>query len=443
VEPRLKRDSSPAERRGLLESAFRAAVAAADGGRAVLPHLPPLPAGGRLIVVGAGKAAVPMARAVDRHYRDAGHAPAGLVIAPDPAPEAVGNIRVLAASHPLPDERGVQATGMLLAEFADLRSEDLVICLLSGGGSALLTAPDGVSLSELAGLNSELLRSGADISEINTVRSHLCRVKGGGLAAAARPARLLALVISDVVGDDLSTVASGPTVPCSGSWADALAVLDRYGIDAPAARRVLEDGAAGLRPDKPGIASGVFERTETRLVASSQASLEAAAGLLESAGYRAHVLSDSVTGESRAAARFHAALTRQVLRRDQPFEAPCALVSGGETTVTLGAAGQHGSGGRNSDFALALALELWDDPRARLRVHALAADTDGIDGSAPVAGSFVTPALFAAASRQDAASAQASFDSHGFFAKCGLQLVTGPTGTNVNDLRIILIEEAA
>jgi glycerate-2-kinase len=425
-------------RRKLLQHAFAAAVAAADPARAVLPHLP-APGRGRVIITGAGKAAVPMARAAERHYREAGCSPAGLVIAPDPAPPGFGDVRIMTASHPLPDARSVQATRQLLDLLGNLESDDLVVCLLSGGGSALLNAPDGISLADLVSLSSELLHSGADITEINAVRRQLCQVKGGGLAAAAAPARLVALVISDVVGDDLATIASGPTVPCDSTFADALRILDHYRLGAPAVRKVLEAGRAGLRPGKPEPGSALFERVQTLLVASGQASLEAAASVLADHGYPAHILSDSVTGDSRQAARFHAAVARQVTRHDQPFTAPCALVSGGETTVTLGTA-KPGSGGRNSDFALALALDLWDDPRDRQRVHALAADTDGIDGSAEVAGSFVTPALFAAASRAEAAAAQAAFDSHGFFGRHGHQLVSGPTGTNVNDLRLLLID---
>lgn len=420
--------------RQLLTDAFHAAVSAADPGRAVLPNLPPAPAG-RLIVVGAGKAAEPMAQAVEQHYRELGASPAGLVIAPEPKAAHYGKIRVVPASHPLPDARSVTATQQLLAQLESLSSDDLVICLLSGGGSALMNAPDGISLAELVDLSSDLLRSGADISEINAVRSHLCRVKGGGLAAAAFPAEVVALVISDVVGDDLSTIASGPTVPAQSTFVQALEILDSYGIAAPAARAALEQGRDGIRQGRPAAGSAVFERVQTRLVASAQASLEAAAAVLTAAGYGARILSDSITGESRHAAQFHAAVTCQVLRRDQPLAAPCALISGGETTVTVGRSATAGEGGRNSDFALALALELWGETR----VHALVADTDGIDGTAPVAGSFVTPLLWQNAQRGDALAAQQKFDSHGFFAQHAHQLVTGPTGTNVNDLRIILI----
>jgi hydroxypyruvate reductase len=434
----MKKTTDSQAGRELLARAYHAAVDAADPGRAVLAHLPPAPAG-RLLIVGAGKAAAAMAQAAEQHYRELGQSPAGLIIAPEAEVAHYGNVQVATASHPLPDQRSVSATRQLLALLEDLEPDDLVICLLSGGGSALMNAPDGISLAELVDLSSELLRSGADIGGINIVRSHLCRVKGGGLAAAASPARVVALVISDVVGDDLATVASGPTVPAQGTFAQALEVLDRHAIEAKAVRNVLQQGRDGLRPGRPKAGSALFDRVQTLLVASAQASLEAAAASLAAAGYCTRILSDSITGDSRQAARFHAALTRQVLRHDQPFTAPCALISGGETTVTIGRSTAVGTGGRNSDFALALALDLWGEAR----VHALAADTDGIDGSAPVAGSFVTPLLWQSARRAEALAAKKNFDSHGFFAQHAHQLITGPTGTNVNDLRIILIGDQA
>jgi hydroxypyruvate reductase len=337
--------------RQLLTDAFHAAVSAADPGRAVLPHLPPAPAG-RLIVVGAGKAAEPMAQAVEQHYRELGQSPTGLVIAPEAEVTHYGNVRVATASHPLPDQRSVNASRQLLALLEDLEPDDLVICLLSGGGSALMNAPDGISLAELVELSNDLLRSGAAIGEINTLRSHLCRIKGGGLAAAASPARVVALVISDVVGDDLATVASGPTVPAQGTFAQALEILDRHAIGATAARNVLQQGRDGLRPGRPKAGSALFDRVQTLLVASAQASLEAAADRLAAAGYCTRILSDSITGDSRQAAQFHAALTRQVLRHGQPFTAPCALISGGETTVTVGRSSAVGTSCRNSHLEL-------------------------------------------------------------------------------------------
>lgn len=418
--------------RELLTRAFQHAVAAADPGRAVSANLPAA-GGGRVILVSVGKAAVKMARAAAEHYLAAGHEPEGIVLRPDSAPQTAplpgSRIRLLVASHPLPDRRSLAATAEILELLAGLDGKDLVLCLLSGGGSALLNAPL-ISLEELIELSDELLRSGADITEINTVRRQLCRVKGGGLAVAAAPARVVTLAISDVVGDDLLDIASGPTTFDPNGPGDALAVLDRYKLAVPAARAVLQAAPKSAEDLE------AFMSVKNRVIASSRDMLVAAASFLSDSGYPAHILSDAIKGDSRAGAAFHAVLTRHALQHAQPFAPPCALISGGETTVTLEAGSEAGSGGRNSEFALALALELWGEPR----VHALAADSDGVDGSAEVAGSFVGPALYRSADRGAARAAQARFDSHTFFAEHDQQLITGPTGTNVNDLRIILLE---
>lgn len=426
-------DTTPTrEPRELLKRAFHHAVAAADPARAVSTNLPA--AGrGRVIIISVGKAAVKMARAAAEHYLAAGQEPEGIVLSPDSGtqpPPLPGDLRLRFASHPLPDRRSLEATAGILDLLAGLSREDLVLCLLSGGGSALLNAPL-ISLPELVELSEALLRSGADITAINTVRRQLCRVKGGGLAVAAAPARVVTLAISDVVGDDLLAIASGPTTFDPTGPRDALAVIDHWQLAVPAARAALQ---AAL---KPAADPELFARVESRVIAASRDMLLAAASFLSEAGYPAHILSDAISGDSRAAAAFHAALARHSLRHGEPFAPRCALLSGGETTVTLGGgSSETGSGGRNSEFALALALELWGEQR----VHALAADSDGVDGSAEVAGSFIGSELFRAADRSAARAAQARFDSHTFFAQHGQQLISGPTGTNVNDLRIILLE---
>lgn len=416
-------------------------MAAADPSKVILGALPSPPRG-RLLVVGAGKAAAAMAVAVDGHYGEEVTL-SGMVIAPGRRDRATGHagpagragrIEIAHASHPVPDARGVAATERILSEVARCTERDLVLVLVSGGGSSLLCAPDGVSLAEKAELTGELLRSGADITEINAVRKHLSRVKGGRLAMVAAPAKVVALVLSDVVGDDLSSIASGPTVADPSSYRDALAVLDRYGIDSRPARSVLDEGARGERRETPKPGGGELAHVETRLVGGNQLSLDAAARVLEGAGFAAHVLSSTMVGESREVARLHAAIACQMLERGQPFAPPCALISGGETTVTVRGSGR---GGRNGEFGLALALAL----PAGAPIWALAADTDGIDGSEDNAGVLVSPSLLAELDRRRAASLLTDNDSYGVFAESGHLLVSGPTGTNVNDLRIVIVGE--
>ena len=410
--------------RDVLESAYLAAVQAARPEAELAAHLPPPPAG-RTVVVGAGKAAASMARALEAAYpvpvqgvvvTRYGHA-AGL-----PA----GRVRVLEAAHPVPDDAGVRAAAQVLDAVRGLSQDDLVLFLVSGGGSALLVAPDGVTLPEKAALTNDLLRSGADIASMNVVRKHLSRVKGGQLARACQPARVVSLVVSDVVGDDLSSIASGPTYPDPSSFADALAVLDRHGIAAPAARAHLERGLRGQVPETPKPGDPLFERVEHHLIATAAGSLEAARRALSRAGIAARVHSDRVTGEARDAAREHARAARSLAPGG-------ALLSGGETTVTVRG---NGRGGRNLEFLLALAIELDGAPG----VHALAADTDGIDGNSEAAGAYVGPDTLAraAALGLDARATLADNDAHGFFSRIGDLLVTGPTGTNVNDFRCLL-----
>ena len=422
--------TSPLE---LLENAFNAAVAAAQPGEYLVAHLPALPTG-RIIVVGAGKAAAAMAQAVEAHYGEAHYGVErleGMVVTRYGHGVPTRKIEVVEAAHPVPDVAGQRATEAVLELARGLNQDDLLLCLVSGGGSALLTAPAGVTLAQKAALTQALLRSGADIGEMNTVRKHLSKVKGGQLAAAAAPARVVALILSDVVGDDLSAIASGPTVPDRTTFEDALEILDRYAVVAPEARAYLEAGARGEVPETPKPGDGVFERVSNLLIGSAQQSLEAAARFLEARGVSAHILSSSVTGEAREVAKIHAAIVRQIMRHNQPFSRPCALLSGGETTVTV--RGQ-GRGGRNGEFALALAVEL----DGLSGVYALAADTDGVDGSEDNAGAFVTPEVLGVGKAR-AKDLLARNDSYTFFAEAGTLFMTGPTGTNVNDLRIVLI----
>ena len=413
-----------------LKEAFAAGVGAADPGAAVRAHLPPPPRG-RLLVVGAGKAAAAMARAVEEFYPDSADLE-GLVITRYGHGLPTRRIEVVEAAHPVPDEAGAAATERILRLLAGSRPDDLVLCLLSGGGSALLTAPDGLSLADLGGLTEALLRSGADIAEMNAVRKHLSRVKGGRLALAAAPAPVLALLVSDVTGDDPSVIASGPAAPDGSRYADAVAVLDRYRIDHGAARAVLEAGARGEREETPAAGDPRLVHVQNVVVASAQTALEAAAAALARSGWNAHVLSDSMTGEARTVAGVHAALVRQILAHRQPFERPCALLSGGETTVTVVGKGR---GGRNGEFALALALELPDDAP----VWWLAADTDGIDGSEDNAGALLGPEQRARLDRAAARDALRRNDSYDALRAIGALVVTGPTRTNVNDLRMILV----
>lgn len=417
----------------LLREAFGVAVAAAQPERVLPPHLPQPPAG-RLVVVGAGKAAAAMARAAEKHYKEHyGAGLSGLVITRYAHALPTESVEVVEAGHPVPDEAGLEATERVLRLAHTLDEGDLMLSLVSGGGSALLAAPDGVSLAQKAELTGALLHSGADITEMNTVRKHLSRVKGGRLAAAAAPARVLSLIISDVAGDDLSAIASGPTVPDPTTFSDALAVLDRYGLHAPAARRHLEAGVAGRVGETPKPGDTLFGRVENRIVASSQGSLEAAAGFFRIEGIAPLILSESLTGEAREAAKFHAALVRQIKRHAQPVARPCVLLSGGETTVTVRG---EGRGGRNSEFALALALEL----RGLEGVYALAADSDGIDGSEDNAGALIGPNVFDVLGVREARAYLENNDAYSFFAATDRLLMTGPTHTNVNDLRMVLVE---
>ncbi len=408
----------------LLRGAFRVALLAADPARTLARYLPPPPKG-RLVVVGAGKAAAAMARTTEKFYevRYPEVELGGLVITRYGHSVPTTRIEVAQASHPVPDASGVAATEKILALAEGLREDDLLVCLISGGGSALLCAPDGVTLPDKAALTQKLLRSGADITEMNAVRKHLSRVKGGRLARAAYPARVVSLVVSDVAGDDLSVIASGPTVPDASTLGEAEAVLRRYGLGTGYLERASET-------PKPG--DPIFARVQNQLVASAQGMLEAAAAFFRKQGVTPLILSESVTGEARDIAKMHAAMARQIRTRAQPLEPPCVLLSGGETTVTVRG---DGRGGRNCEFALALALTLG----GLEGVYALAADSDGIDGDSDAAGALVTPGTLLTTGHAEARHLLENNDAYSFFERAGGLIRTGPTLTNVNDVRLVLV----
>ncbi len=412
----------------LLRSMLDAAVSAAMPERAVPGRLPEPPKG-RTIVIGAGKASAAMARAVEQHWPGPLE---GLVVTRYDHAVPCEHIEIVEAAHPVPDAAGEAAAARILAMVEGLTADDLVLALISGGGSSLLALPaPGLSLEDKQTVNRALLRSGASIDEMNCVRKHLSAIKGGRLAAAAHPARLVALMISDVPGDDPAVIASGPTVPDPTTRADALALIEKYGIElAPHVRRHLEDPACeSVKPGDPRL-----ERAETVMIATPQASLEAAAEVARAAGITPLILGDSLEGESRDVAKVMAGIAKQVIRHGQPCPRPCVLLSGGETTVTVRG---DGNGGRNVEFLLALAVAL--DGLAG--VSAIAADTDGVDGAAEVAGAWIDDATLAKAEERGLA-AKASLarnDGHTFFAGLDQQVVTGPTLTNVNDFRAVLI----
>ncbi len=422
--------------RGFLRALFDAAVARALPSSVIGPFLPAPPAG-RTVVVGAGKAGGAMAAAVDALWP--GEAPlSGLVVTrydhvPPAYRSAPGRIEVVEAAHPVPDAAGLQAAQRIATLVQGLSADDLVLCLISGGGSALLTLPaDGVSLDDKRAINRALLHSGAAIDEMNCVRKHLSAIKGGRLAAMCHPARVVTLLISDVPGDAPEVIASGPTVADTSTCADALAILRRYAIAVPeAVQQGLERGV--FETPKPGDPR--FNGHTVHLIATPQQSLEAAAAMARSAGIEAHILSDEIEGESREVGRVHAALARAVARRGSPFARPCVILSGGETTVTVTSKG--GRGGRATEFLLGCAIALQGQPG----VHVLAADTDGIDGVEDNAGAIVTPDTLARAEALKL-KPQDSLDRHDaypFFAALGDLVVTGPTHTNVNDFRALLI----
>ena len=419
----------------LLRRMFDAAVASAQPERCIPPHLPaPESLGaGRLVVVGAGKASAAMARAVEDHWQGP---LSGLVVTRYGHAVACERIEIVEAAHPVPDAAGVAAAERMLAIVQGLGADDLVLCLISGGGSSLLTLPgEGATLADKQALNRALLASGATIGEMNCVRRHVSAIKGGRLAAACHPARVLTLLISDVPGDRPGDIASGPTVADPTTCADALDIVRRYGIElAPALRELLESGRGeSIKPGDPRLA-----RAETRIVATPQMALEAAAALARAEGIAAHILGDAIEGEAKDVGKVIAAVALHVAERRQPFAPPCVLLSGGETTVTVHGKGR---GGRNVEFLLSLAIAL--DGKAG--IHAIAADTDGVDGQEEIAGALLAPDSLARAWALGMAPKDrlADNDGHGFFGALGDQVVTGPTLTNVNDFRAVLIDPPA
>jgi glycerate 2-kinase len=414
--------------RDLLRSLFQAAVDAADPAKLVPRHLPPRPLG-RTIVVGAGKASAAMARAFEQSW----HGPLeGLVVTRYGHGVPCQRIEIVEAAHPVPDAKGAGAAARMLDLVKGLTADDLVVALISGGASALLVAPAaGLTLADKQAVTKQLLASGADIAEMNCVRKHLSAIKGGRLAAAASPARVVTLLISDVPGDDPGVIGSGPTIADPTSVADARAILARYKIQLPPAVQThLERGAdESPKPGDPRLA-----RNEAIMIATPQRSLEAAAAVAKAAGITPVILGDSIEGESKDVARVMAGIVRQVKRYGQPAAAPCALISGGETTVTVRGKGR---GGRNVEFLLALAVAL----RGLEGVHAVAGDTDGVDGQEEIAGAFIDSTTWQRARDKgmDPLARLADNDGHGFFEALGDQLITGPTLTNVNDFRAILV----
>jgi hydroxypyruvate reductase len=424
----------------LLFASFKAAVAAADPMRLVPPHLPLKPPKGRTLVVGAGKAAAAMALAVENHWRGNDRLE-GMVITRYGHGLPLERISVVEAGHPLPDEQGERAAGAILAEAGKLGPEDLLLCLLSGGGSSLLSLPAaGVSIADLKRATHELLLCSATIKEINTVRKHLSRILGGRLAASCS-APVLALAISDVAGDNPTHIASGPCAPDPTTYADALAILRRYRLNVSlAVKETLQAGARGERDETPKPGHAVFTRVENRIIATGQDALMAAAACFRSQGVTPIILGDSFTGEAQEAAKFFAALVRTIRRYGEPWKPPVALLSGGETTIALHASGaerQTGRGGRNCEFLLSLAIEL----ESLREVYAIGCDTDGIDGSENNAGAIAGPDSLSVARLKglDAPSLLHGHDSYTFFEKIGKLVMTGPTRTNVNDYRAILV----
>ena len=418
--------------RALLRAMFDAAIAAAQPALCLPSHLPPRPAG-RTIVIGAGKASAAMARALEDHWDGPLE---GLVVTRYGYAVPCERIEIVEAAHPVPDAAGLRATERIAERVRGLGPDDLVIALISGGGSSLLVAPgEGLTLADKQAVNAALLRSGATISEMNVVRRHLSAIKGGRLAAACHPARLVTLLISDVPGDAPIDIASGPTVPDPSHCADALALVARYRIALPpAARALLESGRGeSVKPGDPRLA-----RAQTRIITAPQVALEAAAQVARGAGYTPYILGDSLEGESRELGRAMAGIARQVVVHGQPFATPCVLLSGGETTVTM--RGQ-GRGGRNVEFLLALGVALDGLPR----VHALAGDTDGVDGAEEIAGALLAPDTLQRAWAAGLRPRERldDNDGHGFFQALGDSVVTGPTLTNVNDFRAVLIDGPA
>jgi glycerate 2-kinase len=416
--------------RVLLRRMFDAAIASAQPALCIPPNLPAAPRG-RLIVIGAGKASAAMARSVEDHWPGP---LSGLVVTRYGYGVPCARIEIVEAAHPVPDASGLHAARRMLEVVENLSEDDLVLCLISGGGSALLPLPaPGLTLDVKQTVNRMLLASGATISEVNCVRRHLSAIKGGRLAAACHPASVLTLLISDVPGDRPVDIASGPTVADPTTCSDALGIVRRYGIALPpAALELLESGRGeSVKPGDPRLA-----RAAARIIATPQMALEAAASVAREAGVPAYILGDAIEGEARDVGTVFAGIALQVAERNQPVPAPCVLLSGGETTVTVRGGGR---GGRNVEFLLSLAVALDGHPR----IHALAGDTDGVDGREEIAGAYLAPDSLARAWAGGFRPKEtlADNDAHTLFTALGDSVVTGPTLTNVNDFRAIHIEK--
>jgi len=412
-----------------LLALYHSALSAVCAEKCLPAFLPTPPTQGRTLVIGAGKGAAAMAKSVEDHWPGP---LSGMVVTRYGHGVPCRYVEVIEAAHPVPDAAGQEAASRMLEMVQGLTENDLVICLISGGGSALLSLPaEGITLAQKQAINKALLKCGATIAEINCVRKHLSAIKGGRLALACAPARLVTLLISDVPGDDPSIIASGPTLPDATTCAQALAILQKYEIGLPAnIARFLEAGTHETpKPDDVR-----FIKNEYHVIATAQDALEAAAATARAAGMTPHILSDGIEGEARDIGSMHAALALQITKRNQPFSRPCVLLSGGETTVTVKG---NGRGGRNAEFLLSLAVALDGHPD----IYAIACDTDGIDGSEDNAGAMLSPDSLA---RAEAAGLRAknlldNNDGYGFFQALDSLVVSGPTRTNVNDFRAILI----
>jgi glycerate 2-kinase len=415
--------------RSFLLDLYSSAVGAVSAERCLPAYLPQPSLNGRTIVIGAGKGAAAMAKAVEEHWQGE---ISGLVVTRYGHGVACRHIEVVEAAHPVPDAAGQRAAERILHMVHGLTENDLVLCLISGGGSALLAIPAAdITLEQKQAINRALLRSGATISEMNCVRKHLSAIKGGRLALACAPARVVTLLISDIPGDDPAIIASGPTLPDATTCADALAVLQKFGIDVPA--NVLQHlTSEKAETPKPGDVR--FLRNTHHVIATAQDALEAAAATARAAGITSYILSDCIEGEARDIALMHAALAKQVALHGQPFAKPCVLISGGETTVTVRGTGR---GGRNAEFLLSLAIALDKTPN----IYAIACDTDGIDGSEDNAGAVYQPDSIqrAIAMGLQPRTLLDNNDGYGFFSALGDLIVSGPTRTNVNDFRAVLI----
>ena len=425
-------DQLPETQQKLLRRMFDAAIASAQPALCIPPHLPDAQriGTGRLIVIGAGKASAAMARAVEENWSGP---LTGLVVTRYGYSVPCERIEIVEAAHPVPDAAGQVAAKRLLQLVQGLNSDDLVLCLISGGGSSLLPLPAlGLTLEHKQTVSRALLKSGATISEMNCVRRHLSAIKGGRLAAACHPAKVLTLLISDVPGDDPIGIASGPTVADPTTCDDALAVIRRYGIDVPdeVTAVLLSGRGESIKPGDPRL-----EGTETRMIATPQMALEAAAAVARASGVTPYILGDALEGEARDVGKVLAGIALQVAGRGQPVSAPCVLLSGGETTVTVRG---NGRGGRNVEWLLAAGIALHGHPR----IHALAGDTDGVDGQEEIAGGYWAPDSLERAWTLGLRpkDSLANNDGHGFFQALGDSVVTGPTLTNVNDFRAILID---